>query len=162
MKTLLILRHAKSSWGDEELDDHERPLSKRGKRDAPLIGRLLRDQGLLPDLIVSSTAKRAHRTAKLVAESSAYGGEIWLTQELYAAPAATILEVIRTLPNHAQCILVVGHNPGLEELLEILTGETITLVTASLACLNLPIESWEDLNSDTRAELTHVWKPKEI
>lgn len=162
MKGLLILRHAKSSWDDEELDDHERPLSKRGKQDAPLMGLLLRDQGLLPDLILCSSAKRAHRTAKLVAEASAYGGEIWVKQELYAAPASIYLEAIRALPDTSQRVLVIGHNPGLEELVKVLTGETITLATAALAYMNLPIDGWLDLDGDTRAELVTVWKPKQF
>ena len=85
MKTLLILRHAKSDWETPDVADHDRPLNGRGKRDAPRMGRLLRDENLVPDLIISSTAKRARKTAKLVAEASGYEGEIRLAETLYLA-----------------------------------------------------------------------------
>jgi len=95
MKTLLILRHAKSSWKNPGLADHNRPLNKRGKRDAPRVGRLLRDKNLTPDLILSSTAKRALDTAEAAAESSGYEGEInhgpsctWPTRKRTSAPYA--------------------------------------------------------------------------
>ncbi|MFB3041695.1 MAG: histidine phosphatase family protein, partial [Candidatus Poribacteria bacterium] len=83
MKTLLILRHAKSSWEHPELTDHDRPLNKRGKRDAPRMGKLLRVQGLVPDLIMSSTAKRARSTAKTVARKSGYKEKVELTPAFY-------------------------------------------------------------------------------
>ena len=87
MKTLLILRHAKSSWKDDSLPDHDRPLNKRGKQDAPLVGRLDSRKDLMPDLILSSTAKRARATVELVAEESNYQGEIEYSRDLYAAEA---------------------------------------------------------------------------
>ena len=83
MKTLLLLRHAKSSWKHPELADHDRPLNKRGKRDAPSIGQLVSDKGLVPDLIMSSTAKRARKTARAVAKASGYKGKIELTPTFY-------------------------------------------------------------------------------
>ena len=91
MKTLLLLRHAKSSWKDESLTDHDRPLNKRGKKTAPLMGHLLREKNLVPDLVVSSTAVRARSTAEAAAEACGYPGEITLTDELYLATAGEIL-----------------------------------------------------------------------
>jgi phosphohistidine phosphatase len=83
MKTLLIMRHAKSSWKDPDLPDHDRPLNKRGKHDAPSMGKLLKDEDLIPDLIISSTAARAKKTAELVAKACKYKGEISLNQSLW-------------------------------------------------------------------------------
>ncbi len=162
MKTLLLLRHAKSNWEDDNLDDHDRSLSKRGMKDAPRIGIMLRAQGLLPDLILCSSAQRARSTAELAAETSGYGGEIRLSRELYAAPPTAYLEALRELPDSYQQVMVVGHNPGLEILLEILTGETEALSTASLAYITLPVEQWAELSSDTRGELVNIWRPKEL
>jgi phosphohistidine phosphatase len=91
IKTLLILRHGKSSWKLPELADHDRPLNKRGKRDAPKIGNLLKEKDLVPELIISSNAVRADKTAKIVAKASKYKGKVTLLDSLYAAgPDATV------------------------------------------------------------------------
>src|SRR5688572_21006606 len=97
MKTLLLLRHAKSSWKDSDIDDHERPLNKRGKRDAPRMGRLLRDESLLPDLILASSAKRCRKTAEHVLHASGYHGETRITGDLYEANAARLRAVLAGL-----------------------------------------------------------------
>lgn len=162
MKTLLILRHAKSSWSNPVLADHDRPLNKRGKRDAPRMGELLRREEMLPDLIISSTARRARDTAQIVAEHSGCDGQIWLERDLYAAEAEEILGVLATLPDEHTCVMVVGHNPGLEELLEALSGNYERLPTAALAQLYLPIAHWRDLNEETEGELVNLWRPKEL
>src|SRR5262245_25690191 len=108
MKMLLILRHAKSSWKDEELPDHDRPLNKRGKREAPRMGRLLADHGLLPELILCSTAKRAKKTAARVIKSSGYAGPIEFHRELYAAPPAEYVVVLRQFGDPHDRVMVVG------------------------------------------------------
>lgn len=162
MKTLLLLRHAKSSWKDTDLDDHDRPLNKRGKRDAPRMGQLLRDEQLLPDLIVCSSAKRTWRTAELVAEAAGYRGETRITSDAYEASAAKLLTLIQSFTDSAQRILLIGHNPGLEELLEQLTGQYRPLSTAALARLEIPCEKWSEINFQTRAELQHLWQPREL
>ena len=162
MKTLLLLRHAKSSWKDAELRDHERPLNGRGKRDAPQVGRLLAEQGLVPDLIASSTARRARKTAEKVAEASGYVGALDAAAALYLATPQAIAQVIRLLPDEAGRVLLVGHNPGLEELLAELTGRHERLPTAALAHLELDIERWQDLTPQTRARLVQLQRPKEL
>ena len=162
MKTLLILRHAKSSWGDEELSDHDRPLNKRGKRDAPRMGKLLRDTALAPDLIISSTAKRARKTAAKVAKSCRYEGVIELAGELYLAVPSAYLEVLRNVADHYERVMVVGHNPGLEDLLTLLTGERTPLPTAALAHIAVDIPSWHELSEDSRGNLLDLWRPKEL
>ena len=161
MKTLLIQRHAKSSWSDASLPDHERPLNKRGKRQAPEMGALLRREDLLPDLILSSTAKRAEKTAEAIAEESGYEGEIRLSRDLYAAPPEAYLEALHDLPDEFSRVMVVGHNPGLEELLDVLTGESASLPTAALAQVALGIERWAQVSQAPLGKLVSIWLPAE-
>lgn len=161
MKTLLILRHAKSSWKDAGLLDHDRPLNKRGKRDTPRVGRLILQQRLVPDLIVSSTAKRARGTAKRVAKACGYTGEIQMTPQFYHAPAGIYIEVLNHLPDDYSRVMVIGHNPGMEELVARL-GRACTMPTAALANVSLPIDRWSELDGATEGKLVGVWYPREL
>jgi len=162
MRTLLLMRHAKSSWADPQISDHNRPLNKRGKHDAPRMGRLLRQEDLVPDLIVTSTAQRALATASAVADQSGASGELLEEKMLYAADVEAYIEVLQGLPDHIERVLVVGHNPDMETLIEALSGDAETMPTASIAYLQLPINSWRDLEIDTQARLLKVWRPKEM
>ena len=163
MKTLLVLRHAKSSWNDTALADHERPLNKGGRQDGPRMGELVRKHRLTPDIIVSSDAVRARRTAETVAKAARYAGEILLEPLLYLASPPGILAVLRTVrERNAGTVMIVGHNPGLEELVAQLTGEQQDLPTATLAQIGLPIDRWRDLNVSTRGTLLGLWRPKEL
>lgn len=162
MKTLLVLRHAKSSWSETELADHDRPLNKRGKRDAPRMGELMRVEGLLPELILTSSARRAHRTAELVAEASGYDGEIQVSRDLYAAGPEEFIEALISLTTGYETVLVVGHNPGLEELLEMLTDESPAMPTAALAQVELEIEDWTGLEEEVTGRLVNLWLPREL
>lgn len=166
MKTLLLLRHAKSSWEDRSLSDHDRPLNERGERDAPRMGQLLRDEGLWPDLILSSTARRARRTAELMVadpddDTPDDDTEIRYLSELYLADPADCLAAVRRVGGEAQCVLVVGHNPGLEMLLQSLTDEWHRLPTAALARVELAIDAWKDLEP-RGGELAGLWRPREM
>jgi phosphohistidine phosphatase len=162
MKTLLVLRHAKSSWKDPALDDHERPLNKRGRRDAPRMGELVREHGLIPDVVISSDAVRARLTAEAMAEAALYAGEVLLDPHLYMARPADILSLLRTVQENAETVMIVGHNPGLEELVEQLTGERQDMPTAALAQIVLPIDQWRDLKLSTRGTLLGHWRPKDV
>jgi phosphohistidine phosphatase len=161
MKTLLLLRHAKSSWKHPGLHDHDRPLNKRGIKEAPKVGTYLKDHDLVPDLILSSTARRAQDTAKAVLEESGFSGEIDLYQDLYLSDTSCYLDILCCLPGDANRILVVGHNPDLEELLTLLTDSTEHLTTATLAQVDLPITSWQELNEATDGRLQLLWTPRE-
>jgi phosphohistidine phosphatase len=161
MKTLWILRHAKSEWDEPGVADHDRPLNSRGKREAPRVGQHLRAEGWVPDLIISSTAKRARKTAKLVSETSGYEGEVLLKDTLYLAGPEDYLEVLHAAPETCQSVMVVGHNPGLEELVEALTGEAETLPTAALAQIELPITRWQDLDEEIEGKLVSLWRPRD-
>ena len=162
MKTLLVLRHAKSSWKRPDLADHDRPLNKRGKQDAPRMGKLIRHQKLKPDLIISSTAKRARRTADEVADWCAYDGAVHLERRLYLADPRTMIDVVRRLAAGAKRVLIVGHNPGLEELIVRLTGRAELFPTAALAQIDLPIDDWKELRSTVKGRLINLWRPKEL
>lgn len=161
MKTLLILRHAKSSWDDPALPDHDRPLTERGKKDAKRVGRLLQEHGRVPDLIVSSTARRASKTASKVAKACGYDGEMEIDGRLYEAHFSQFLAVLREVSDQHGTVLVVGHNPGLAEFVRHLTGQPEPMPTASLAEVSLNIDRWQDLSIPPGGRLVRVWRPKE-
>ncbi len=162
MKTLLLLRHAKSSWDEPGLDDHDRPLNKRGRKTAPRMGQLLRDEDLVPDAVVSSSAVRAATTAELVAQACGYEGEIDRRRALYMAAPRAYLRVINELPDKTTRVLVVGHNPGMEDLLEALCGRAQRMPTGALAVLEVDVKHWSDVELDGRTRCLKVWRPKEI
>jgi phosphohistidine phosphatase len=161
MKTLLLMRHAKSSWKKKDLPDIERPLAPRGEKEAQAMGRLLRKKKRVPDLIISSPAVRARLTAEAVAKKSHYEKEVLFFDKLYMAETPEILGALTGLPDEAESILVIGHNPGLEYTLQLLTGKIESVPTATIAVISLPVDHWAELNGDTRGELEKVWHPKE-
>jgi len=126
------------------------------------MGELVRQHGLIPDVVVSSDAVRARLTAEAVAGAARYAGDILLDQQLYTAGPADILSVLRRVPGKAEIVMIVGHNPGLEELVEQLTGEQQGLPTAALAQIVLPVNQWRDLKLSTRGTLLGHWRPKEL
>lgn len=162
MKTLLLLRHAKSSWKNAELADFERPLNKRGKNDAPRMGELLKREGIVPDLIISSSAERAIATAKAVASACGYDSEIQTTRHFYHAWPDDYIDVINNVSNECDRVMVVGHNPGMESLNEELTGEWIRMPTAALVQIALGINQWSKLSLGSTEELVNFWWPKEL
>ncbi len=163
MKTLLILRHAKSSWNHEGLSDYERPLNKRGKQNAPQMGELIKREDIVPDLIITSSAERALTTAEHVAMNCDFEGDLKHTRRFYLAEPEEYIEVLSQEVDDAHaCVMVVGHNPGMGELVAWLTREHHRFTTANLAQVELPIESWQDLTMGTRGRLVNLWRPKEL
>ncbi|MGB8507972.1 MAG: histidine phosphatase family protein [Pyrinomonadaceae bacterium] len=144
MKTLLLLRHAKSDWGQPGRRDFVRPLNKRGLRDAPLVGAFLHSQRIRPDLLLCSPAERARMTASLVAGSAQLRIEPRFDERIYEASAASLVEVIREVEDKAHVVLLVGHNPGLSDLIAKLTGEVRHMATAALARITLEVEHWSE------------------
>lgn len=161
MKTLLLMRHTKSSWKDADLADHERPLNKRGKRDAPFMGALLAEKELLPQIILGSTALRIHETVEGLVQGSGYTGESVFLDSFYLAEPEAYLAELRTLPDTVERAMVIGHNPGLEGLLQQLSGRIESLSTGSVAYLSLPVQSWADLKGETEGELVELLRPRE-
>ena len=159
MRTLLILRHAKASWKPGGLDDHSRPLHLCGRRESLRVAKKLAKNNVCPKLILSSTAQRARSTAETVAQE--LGPEVTLRLEkgLYLAKSKEIVTLLCGLRSQLGEVLVVGHNPGLEDLIFILTGRKEQLLTASLARIELPISSWADLCIRMNGTLKELWFP---
>ena len=162
MKKLLIMRHAKSSWKNSDLADHERPLKKRGKNDAKKMGKLLKSKKNIPDLIICSTALRAQETADHLVESMNYKNEVVFTDALYMAEPKNILSVINDHASDQKSVLIIGHNPGSEAFLQILTGKVESLPTASIAYITAKIDKWKDLIKNEDVKLKKLWRPKDI
>jgi phosphohistidine phosphatase len=161
MKTLFLLRHAKSSWDDSALNDFERPLNERGLRAAPLIGETIRQQQLQIDSIVSSPAKRAAQTALLVKEAAQINGEIQFDREIYEASSQKLLQITANVGKEIESVLLVGHNPGFENFLKFLTGEIHTMPTAALAVIDLRIDKWNKISAGA-GKLRMLLRPKEL
>lgn len=142
MKSLLVMRHAKSDWSAEGLEDFDRPLNKRGRKDVPRVARFLAAIGL-PDLVLSSPAVRANQTAVGLIEGLGNGPQLATDSRLYGASPETLAAVLAATAGAAETVLLVAHNPGLEEWLHQLTGAHITLPTATLARVDFPGDTWE-------------------
>lgn len=162
VKTLLVLRHAKSSWADASLSDHDRPLKRRGRQDAPRVGALLHDEGLTPGVIITSSARRAVETAKIVAAESGYEGKIVISEDLYHADPDSYLEVAREHGGVHDVVMLVGHNPGIEDLVEQFAGNWQRMPTAALAEFRLDIGAWSALRDDASGRLLNLWLPREF
>ena len=161
MKRLYVLRHAKSSWDDASLADYDRPLNDRGLETAPFMGRLMRERGYLPDAVLSSPAKRARNTAKLASEAAELKSPILFAEQIYEASPQTLVKVLAGVDDKAGSAMVVGHNPGMEGLIRLLTGETAAMPTAALAVVDLDIEKWSQIDHLT-GKLVEVLRPKEV
>jgi phosphohistidine phosphatase len=162
MKNLLLMRHAKSSWQETSLPDHQRPLNGRGKRDAPRMGKFLREQSLLLDTILCSTAVRARETAEGLLQEYTFDGEVSYIDDLYQASTETIISVLNRLPDEVNTAMVIAHNPGLDEFLEIVCDECGHMPTGCVAHIKYPLEHWADLREYSRCELVQLWKPRNI
>ena len=162
MKTLLILRHAKSSWDNPDLRDYDRPLNKRGKKDAPRMGKHIKTVKLIPDRILTSSAKRARKTAKRFAKTCGYSGKIKKLDGLYHAPVGIYYETLQAIPDKYNNIMVVGHNPTMEHLVHHITGQYHRMPTAALAHIELPLNNWESLSPNTEGTLIDLWTPRTL
>ncbi|MCW5911109.1 MAG: histidine phosphatase family protein [Cyclobacteriaceae bacterium] len=151
MKTLYIVRHAKSSWDDPELDDFERPLNKRGLKDAPRMGKRLKEKRVTPDIMLSSPAVRALATCKAIATVLAFNeSKIKTDRKLYHADEDQILEVVRKLKDSPrdseEVAMIFGHNPGLTEFANALLNQTIdNIPTCGIVAAQLPVARWQDV-----------------
>ena len=143
MKTLLLLRHGKSSWDDPGLEDFDRPLNERGVNDSKLIGKYARRNRIKPDLVLSSPATRAKSTTELFAAAAGLQNPTVYDEGIYEASTRRLLQMISGFDDAHKSVLMVGHNPGFEDLCERLTGEACKVPTASLTCINLNIDKWK-------------------
>ena len=161
MKTLLILRHAKSSWKDASLSDNERPLNKRGIRSAQLIGKFIARRKLAPEVVLSSPAARARETAEIVVDVAKLNVVVHYDERLYLASSRTLMEVIAQVEDQFAQVLVVGHNSGMEDLVGVLTGQESHMPTAALARVRIEVESWREVRART-GFLEGIIRPRDI
>jgi phosphohistidine phosphatase len=161
MKILTVVRHAKSSWDAPELSDWERPLNDRGERNAPVMGVRMCSSGILPGLIVSSTAVRAWHTAQLIAEQLDYPMENILPEKrLYHASVPEILEVVSEQDPDYDHLMIVGHNPGLTDFVNCFSpGLTWNVPTAGIASFKFDQTDW-DITESSEADLVYYDYPK--
>jgi len=167
-KTLILFRHAKSSWS-EGVEDHERPLAERGRKAAPLMAKWLADKGLKPTIALVSTSRRTQETWSLIAPEL---GKITKRDvgEIYEAPAERILDAIHAVEPSVESLIIVGHNPGMEDLARLLIkgdgGEAGARMrkkfpTAGVAVLDLPVDDWTEVRSHV-ADLADFVTPKSV
>lgn len=150
MKTVLLLRHAKSDWSEPGQADFERPLAKRGLTDAPQIGKVLADFEFIPDKILSSPAQRARQTAELVAKACGYANKIEWVDSFYDGNSEALISALQQLPKNVERAMLVGHNPTMEETVSVLlTGQNtrgvesvIKMPTTAVVCLDFEIAEW--------------------
>lgn len=142
MKTLWLLRHGKSSWDDPSQEDFDRPLNERGVNDTKLSGKYARRQKMTPDLVLSSPATRAKHTAELFVAAAGLNNAPAYDERIYEASARELLKLLSQLDDAYNTVLLIGHNPGFEDLCEHLTGAPKKVPTASLTCIDLDIDKW--------------------
>lgn len=161
MKTLLLMRHAKSSWKVPDQPDHDRPLNRRGEKAAALMGAHLRSLGLVPNHILVSGAVRARRTVELLCESLGYRGEIQELESLYAASVSMYRAAIAAAPNPHPRLLIIGHNPELEYAIKEYSGEMPRMPTAAVAAIEINAPDWAAA-ARTAGRLAGVWQPRTL
>lgn len=160
MKTLFVLRHAKSSWNDANLSDFERPLNRRGRETAPFMGDLIQNKNLVPEVIICSPAERAKETAMLVKKSAGFDVEIEFNERIYESSTHNLLYIIGKINDDFDSAMIVGHNPGFEGIVETLCGNYERMPTATLAVIDLNCESWNDVKPNC-GNLREILRPKE-
>ncbi len=171
MRTLLLLRHAKSSWDDPTLEDFDGPLAPRGRKAAPLMACYLKKMGLRPDLVLCSPAARARQTWSLVSQSLDSKIEVKDMRGLYLAAPSRLLEAIRRASDAARCVMLVGHNPGMEHLAMALAGPSsdptalaklhAKFPTAALAEFEFDAATWRNV-AQGAGRLTRFIRPKDL
>ena len=161
MKTLVFLRHAKAENGSAGSPDFDRALNDRGRREAQAVGVFIREQNLGLDLVLSSTAKRVRETTELVLASADLAVDVRYDQRIYEAGPLRLLEVVSQTEEERSSVLLVGHNPGIEELLQMLTGRLEHMATGTLAKIDLKAAGWSKVVEE-KGSLDWIVKPKEL
>ena len=163
MKTLYLVRHAKSSWTNANLSDHDRPLNDRGERDVPRMGQRLRNRKTLPEIIISSSAVRAKTTAKILAKSiDLPKSNVTINEKLYGAEPEDVVSILRELDDTIACVMVVGHNPTFTHLVNELGNVSIdNMPTCGIAILTFPIDAWKDIKRGKGTLLDFDYPKKE-
>lgn len=161
MKEICLVRHAKSSWKYPDLDDFERPLKKRGRKDISLMGKVVNGLGFLPDLVISSPAARAAITARAVATAIDYPvEEIMYMASIYEAGEKELIRILSQLDENFNCVMLVGHNPSMTLLANTIGNRPISnLPTSGIYCVKMAISSWTDVKK-TSGKLQYFEFPR--
>lgn len=161
MKRLYLIRHGKSDWANKNLEDFDRPLNQRGKKNAPFMGELLYKKNIFPDVIISSPAYRARETSKKIAKKIGYTEEIMYNEYLYDASLKTILDVITFIEDEYDDVFLIGHNPSLSLLAFYLVDFNENLPTCGILEIRFDCDSWREINKKN-AQLVSFEYPKKI
>ncbi len=161
MKYLYLVRHAKSSWSDLSLDDFDRPLNKRGKHNAPFMGEKLRKRGVKPDIILSSPALRAKKTAQKIAKELGYPVQkIKWRKGIYEATESHLLAILQSVKKELKTVMMVGHNPEFTQFSNMLCDSYIyNIPTSGVVCIQFDVEKWSEV-SEKSGELLFFDYPK--
>ena len=159
MRKLFLMRHAESAWGTPDV---KRKLNQRGKRDAHRMGRFLREQNVILDSILCSTAERAKETAAGFMQKYTYDADVLYLDELYQASYETYLALLNNLPDSIEAAMIIAHNPTVEDFLEAVCNAKEYISAASVADIEFQIEQWSDLSIAASGKLLNLWKPSEI
>ena len=160
-KHLYLLRHAKSSWDDTHQKDFDRPLNDRGKKAAPLMGRVIKDRELDIDRIICSPSKRTRETLELLQKEANLKASTDFVDGIYEASVGELRKIVRSQKDKHDAVLLIGHNPGMESLLADLTGEYERFPTACLASIALNISEWRDLDPDC-GKMEWILRPRSL
>ncbi|RAL20312.1 hypothetical protein DL240_17165 [Lujinxingia litoralis] len=161
-RRLILMRHAKSDWADPGLSDHRRPLTPRGRGDAPRIGQRLAELGWVPRVALSSDATRTRETFELMAPAFDDACELRLCSELYLPRPDDVFDALATLEDQVTTAMVLGHNPGFEQALSYLSGTYHTLTTANAALLLAGGDSWAEACQRATMKLDRILRPREL
>ena len=153
MKTLILMRHANAEARENDQHDADRPLNRKGKKVARKTGKVMKHSAILPQRILASSARRTNETAKEVSKQLSTKPEIVFLDALYLATPHAFIDALRELPDELGCVMIVGHNPGMREFLQILTGTVLRFPKASAAYINLPLDSWQQISLEPCGEL---------
>ena len=160
MKTIYLIRHAKSSWDDHTLEDHERPLNERGRKDANNMAKFLHQKGIHPEITLCSTAKRTKETYSYFTNYFT-GLPLSLTRNLYHASVENLEEVIRSIENDKNAAFLIGHNNGLSEFVSLILQKNVSLSTCSFTQIEFPVDDWRDMDL-LKAKVVFAISPKEL
>jgi len=162
MKKLYIIRHAKSSWDDMALDDFDRGLNKRGRKNAPMMANRLKNKGVMPDIILSSSAKRAKKTAKIIADGIGFSKKIKFDDELYDVLPNELHKKLRAIKNKHNTAFLIGHNPELNMIAEDFIDFNQNIVTCGILEIEFDCDSWSEIDSSNARFISYDYPKKVI
>ena len=161
-RTLILMRHAKSDWGDASLSDHDRPLNLRGREASPRMAEWMNQIGILPNLVLCSSAERTKETVAHMIPHWHSEPDIAYSPSLYLASPYQMLATIQQDGCGCQCLMLVAHNPGTSVFVSTLAGQSMDMPTAAIAIFELALEDWSQLRVSSPAQLTHFMRPKAL